>query len=180
MLNSDEDVLEKMAYTIANPTAAGLVRSPREWPGVVSLRLAERFSVDRPDVFFDPEGPLPGRATLNIVRPPIYPRLDDAELAQHLASAIERHVREARSAMAEQRRNFAGAKAVLRQAFDGVPSSTEPRCSPSPRIAVTRTLERVQAISDLLSFYRRYRFAWAEWRAGARDTMFAFGTYSVC
>lgn len=96
MLNSDEDVLEKMAYTIANPTAAGLVRSPREWPGVVSLRLAERFSVDRPDVF-----------------------------------------------------------------------------------AAKHTLGRVQTISDLLSFYRRYRCAWAAWRAGARDTMFPSGTYSL-
>lgn len=178
-LNSDEDVLDKMAYTIANPTAAGLVRSPREWPGVISLRFTERSTVDRPDVFFDPEGPLPERATLDIVRPPIYSHLDDAELSEQLSRAIERHVREARSAMAEQRRKFAGAKAVLQQAFDAIPRSTEPRRSPSPRIAAKHTFERVQAISDLLDFYRRYRCAWAAWRAGAHNTLFPSGTYAL-
>jgi hypothetical protein len=179
VLNSDEDVLDKMAYAIANPTAAGLVRSPREWPGVVSLRLVEQTTIDRPDVFFDPEGPLPGRVTLNIVRPPIYLHLDDAVLAQHLARAIERHVREARSAMVEQGRKFTGAKAVLQQPFDAIPGSAEPRRSPSPRIAAKHTFERVQVIRDLQDFYRRYRSAWAAWRAGARDTLFPSGTYSL-
>jgi putative transposase len=42
LLVSDEDVLEKMAYTITNPTAAGLVRSPLEWPGVMTTRIDER------------------------------------------------------------------------------------------------------------------------------------------
>jgi hypothetical protein len=126
-LGSDEDVLEKMAYTIANPTAAGLVRSPREWPGVVSLRITERASVNKPDVFFDPRGPLPERAALHIVRPPIYPHLDDAALSAHLARAVERRVREARASLAEQGRKFQGARAVLGQPFDAAPHSPEPR-----------------------------------------------------
>ena len=48
VLVSDEDVLEKMAYTIANPTAAGLVRSPRDWPGVITTRIGERCTVQTP------------------------------------------------------------------------------------------------------------------------------------
>jgi hypothetical protein len=178
-LGSDEDVLEKMAYTIANPTAAGLVRSPREWPGVVSLRITERASVNKPDVFFDPRGPLPERAALHIVRPPIYPHLDDAALSAHLARAVERRVREARASLAEQGRKFQGAKAVLGQPFDAAPHSPEPRRNSSPRIAAKRTVERVQAIQNFLDFCRRYRAAWTAWRAGFRDTLFPAGTYSL-
>ncbi len=71
LLVSDEDVLEKMAYTIANPTAAGLVRAPKDWPGVITTRIDERCTVDMPDVFFDPEGTLPETVELEFSRPPI-------------------------------------------------------------------------------------------------------------
>ena len=76
LLVSDEDVLDKMAYTIANPTAAGLVRAPTEWPGVVTTRIGERFTIEMPDVFFDPDGDLPASAALELARPPIYPQLE--------------------------------------------------------------------------------------------------------
>ena len=39
LLASESDVLDKMAYTLANPTVAGLVKSPDEWPGVISHRF---------------------------------------------------------------------------------------------------------------------------------------------
>jgi REP element-mobilizing transposase RayT len=179
-LGSNEDVLDKMAYTAANPTAAGLVRSPREWPGVISLRLAERLVIDKPDIsFFDAEGHLPDQVTLDIVRPPIYQHLDDANLAKHLAHAIERHVRVARQTLTAQGRKFIGAKAVLQQPFDATPQSTEPRRNPSPRIAAKHTPERVGAIQDMLDFVRRYRTAWHAWRSGARDTLFPPGTYAL-
>src|SRR5512147_1939816 len=35
-LTSSEDVIAKIAYVLANPVAAGLVRRGREWPGVRS------------------------------------------------------------------------------------------------------------------------------------------------
>lgn len=179
-LVSDEDVLDKMAYTIANPTAAGLVRSPREWPGVISRRLIERTVIDKPDIpFFDANGTLPEQVTLHVVRPPIYRHLDDDCLAHSFARAIEHRVRNARQALAEQGRKFLGHRVVLRQAFDSVPKSMEPRRNPSPRIAARRTLDRRLAIQRLLDFVRRYRAAWHAWRAGARDTVFPAGTYAL-
>jgi hypothetical protein len=180
VLATDEDVLEKVAYTIANPTAAGLVRSPREWPGVISLRLSERIAIDRPNIsFFDSASRLPDHVTLEIVRPPIYQNLDDASFAKHLARAIERHVREARGTLAARGRKFLGAKAVMQQPFDAVPRPTEPRRTPSPRIAAKHTAERIRAIQHLLDFARRYRSAWHAWRAGFRDTLFPPGTYAL-
>jgi len=178
-LVSDEDVLEKMAYTMANPTAAGLVRSPREWPGVITTRIGERSTVDRPDVFFDPEGSLPETLKLELTRPPIYPQLEIADLAKRLASAVECHVRVARQALAHQGRKFLGVHAVLQQDFHAVPNTSEPRRSPSPRIAAAQSPQRVQAIRNFLAFLRAYRAAWLAWRLGKRDQLFPAGTYAL-
>jgi putative transposase len=179
LLVSDEDVLEKMAYTMANPTAAGLVRSPHEWPGVITTRIGERTSVDMPDIFFDPEGTQPETVELEFIRPPIYPQLTQLQLARHLASAVERRVRDARQVMAQQDRKFLGARAVLQQRFDATPKTTEPRRNPNPRIAAAHTPERVQAIRNLLAFLRDYRAAWHAWRHGKRDQVFPAGTYAL-
>ena len=179
LLVSDDDVLEKMAYTIANPTAAGLVRSPREWPGVITTRVGERCTVDMPDVFFDPEGVLPASISLEFTRPPIYPQLDIATLARHLATAVERHVRNAREGLAQAGRKFLGANAVRQQPFDGTPNTTEPRRKPNPRIAARHTPERVQAIRNLVAFLRDYRAAWHAWRQGKSDQIFPAGTYAL-
>lgn len=179
LLVSDDDVLEKMAYTIANPTAAGLVRSPREWPGVITTRLSERTIVNMPDVFFDREGALPKTIDLAFTRPPIYAHLDQEGLARRLAVAVERRVRDARGAMMRHSRRFLGTKAVLRQAFEAAPQTTEARRNPNPRIAAANTPERVQAIRKLLAFLRDYRAAWHAWRHGKREQTFPAGTYAL-
>lgn len=132
-----------------------------------------------PDVFFDPEGPLPESVTLEMTRPPIYAHLDVVELARHLASAVERRVRAAREALAAQSRKFLGAKALLRQRFDAVPTSVAPRRNPHPRSAAAHTPERVQAIRNLLAFLRDYRAAWLAWRNGNPTQIFPAGTYAL-
>jgi putative transposase len=179
LLVSDDDVLEKMAYTIANPTAAGLVRSPSEWPGVVTTRIGERFTADMPDVFFDPDGSLPETIDFEFARPPIYSRLDPEQLARHLAEAVERHVRDARHALAQQGRKFLGVKAVLQQPFDAVPKADEPRRNPKPRIAAVHPAQRFRAIRGLIAFLRAYRAAWHAWRHGKHDQVFPAGTYAL-
>lgn len=179
LLVSDDDVLEKMAYTIANPTAAGLVRSPHEWPGVITQRIGERCVVEVPEIFFDPEGSLPETVELKFTRPPIYPQLNETELNRHLARAVERRVREAREVFRRQGRKFLGAKAVLQQPFDAIPKTIEPRRTPNPRIAAANTPERVQAIRNLLAFLRDYRAAWHAWRYGKREQVFPAGTYAL-
>src|SRR5690606_28164489 len=57
LLVSDADVLDKIAYTLANPVTAGLVKAPEEWPGVLGSWHTNRTGrgrseVEMPDVFF--------------------------------------------------------------------------------------------------------------------------------
>ena len=178
-LVNDEDVLDKMAYTIANPTAAGLVRSPAQWPGVISRGVSGRWTIEMPDRFFNPEGTLPPEVQLHLTRPPIYPQLSPTELAHHLARAVERRVRDARDALSARGQKFRGAQAVLQQPFDAAPKSSELKRNPNPRIAAKHTPERIHALRDLLAFLRRYRDAWQAWRSGKRDVVFPAGTYAL-
>lgn len=53
-------MLEKMPYVIANPTVAGIVRSPQRWPGAISMRLGDRQ-----------EGAMSASAILHFEKPPM-------------------------------------------------------------------------------------------------------------
>lgn len=179
LLVSDEDVLAKMAYVIANPTIEGLVHSPCEWPGVITTRIGESWTVEMPDVFFDDTGDHPEAITLELSHPPIYRALAPRELAARLATAVERRVRDARDAMALEGKKFLGAKGVLRQTSDVVPKSHAPRRNTNPRIAAAHAADRAKAIQQLVAFWRAYRAAWIAWRDGNRSQLFPAGTYAL-
>ena len=179
LLVCERDVLEKMAYTLANPTVAGLVKSPHDWPGVISNRFGEQRAVDMPDGFFDHDGPLPEALTLRFVRPRILVGLSDAQLQAQLNAAIAKHVKRAREDMMLRGLPFIGRDAVLRQRFNATPKTPAPRRNPSPRIAARSTPERVHAIGRMLAFVREYRAVWHEWRNGNRAAIFPPGTYAL-
>jgi hypothetical protein len=179
LLVSDSDVLDKMAYVIANPTIAGLVRSPQEWPGVISRRMVEQFEIEMPDVFFDPEGDLPDEVRLRLVRPAIFCALSDVQLAEQLNDAVATLVRRARDDMRLRGLSFVGREAVLRQPFFSAPKTEAPRRNPNPRVAAKSLPARVTALRRLLDFIAQYRAAWLRWREGDRTVVFPNGTYAL-
>jgi putative transposase len=179
LLTSEQDVLEKMAYTLANPTAAGLVKSPEEWPGVISGRFGQEDVAEMPDAFFDEGGDLPESTELQIVRPQIFTSLSDAELYGRLREQVAVKVRIARETIAESGGSFLGRESVLRQSFDASPKTKAPRRNPSPRVAGKSSTERIAAIRRMREFFCSYRAAWNEWRHGNRDVEFPAGTYAL-
>ena len=179
LLTSEQDMLEKMAYTLANPTVAGLVKTPEEWPGVISGRFGEEHSTEMPDAFFDDDGDLPESTELQFVRPHIFASLTDAELYSRLRDEVASRVRIARDQMAQSGRSFLGRASVLRQSVDAIPKTEAPRRNPSPRVSGSSSAERVAAIRRMREFIRAYRSALNEWRQGNRDTTFPAGTYAL-
>jgi hypothetical protein len=168
-----------MAYTLANPTAAGLVPSPYGWPGVITTRLNERRRIEMPNVFFNPNGDLPSSLIFETTRPPIYQHLGLTELADRLHEAVQRLVRNAREALAKVGRRFVGAREVLQESFQDRPATDELRRSCIPRIAAKHTPQRIDAIKKLKLFLRDYRIAWRAWRGGQRNQVFPAGTYAL-
>ena len=177
-LQTAEDVLDKMAYTLANPVAAGLVRHGSEWPGLWSApkRIgAGPREVKRPDHYFREEGRSPRTASLELVCPEGFGSVE--ELRRRLTEALtEREDRAARE-LAEAGRSFMGARRVLAQNPFARPAPDEPRRGLRPRIASRDKWRRIEAIGRLRTFLAEYREAWRAFKAGARAVVFPEGTY---
>ncbi len=178
-LASEQDVLDKMAYVIANPTAAGLVHSPSEWPGIVTRRLGERLTFETPDQFFDDDASDVDDAMLEFLRPAIFPRLTDDELNRQLFDAVAERVRLARAEMRRTGKKFLGVAAVLRQPFSAAPATATIRRKLNPRFASANPSIRVAMIRALQRFVAEYREAWCAWRDGKREVLFPYGTYAL-
>ncbi len=179
LLVSAWDILEKMAYTLANPTAAGLVHSPDEWPGTITKRIGELWRTTMPDVFFDSTGSLPSEVSLTFQRPPGFDAFNDLELALELDRSLRSKVRAAREELTRKGHDFLGIKAVLRQSFSDSPSTPAPRRNHKPRVAAGSDSERRSATKRIKVFLREYRDALTNWRAGNRSAVFPAGTYAL-
>jgi REP element-mobilizing transposase RayT len=173
-LVAPSDIVDKVAYTLANPVAAGLVRSARQWPGLWSspeLVGAGEVYVARPRHFFDPKGSLPESLTLALTTPPGFPTAE--AFREQLAVALaEKEAKAVQTAGA-----FLGVKRVLAQQPTARPASLEPRRRLSPRVAARDQWKRIEALARLTSFLASYRQALRARHEGKEGVLFPAGTY---
>jgi len=176
VLTSPRDVVEKAAYVLANPVAAGLVRHAREWPGLWSgphLLAADPEDVARPEGFFRRCGLVPKRIQIGLAAPQGFG--SSAEFREALQSALA----ELEAHHARERRGFLGVARVLAQKWWARPQHAEPRRRLSPRVAGRVESLRVEALAGLHEFLAAYRVAWKAWRKGRRAVVFPAGTYAL-
>jgi REP element-mobilizing transposase RayT len=177
-LVTSEDVLEKCAYTLANPVAAGLVEQARHWPGRWSspdLVGGQPEVVQRPEHFFSPSGQMPEAAELQLVVPSGFASTEAFRAA--LVERLAEHENAARKAIASEGRRFMGAKRVLAQRHTDYPGKGEPRRELNPRLAAGDKWKRIEALLRLKEFVAEYREALRKFRSGARKVVFPEGTY---
>src|SRR5512147_339658 len=173
-LEGPEAVVEKAAYTLANPVAAHLVRHGREWPGLWSdpKDVGTRTeTVERPREFFDPNGSMPERETLELVAPKGFGSAEEfrRKLRARLGELEEKAAREGRG--------FLGVGRVLAQWHTDRPGGREPRRNPKPREASVDRWKRVEATLRRAAFENAYRQALERFKQGARNVVFPRGTY---
>jgi putative transposase len=167
-LASPRDIVDKAAYTLANPVAAGLVRSGRRWPGLWSdLEVVDRL-VPRPRHFFDPEGGLPETAPLRLTAPP---GLEPLEFRKQVQAALAEREAEARRRVA----GFLGVARVLAQPVTAKPRKPEPGGRLKPRVASRSRWRLIEALGRLTTFLAEYRTALREWHAGTKGVIFPAG-----
>jgi len=175
-LAAPRDVVDKTAYVLANPVAAGLVRSARQWPGLWSApeQLGTAVvKVRRPKVFFDPKGKMPETVDLKLTVPPCFAS-DEAFREQVAAAYAEREVRAASS-----RTGFLGVLKVRAQRPSGRPKKEERRRGLRPRVAAKDPWKRLEVLGRLAEFLRGYREALAARREGEVGVVFPAGTYHL-
>ena len=178
-LTGPEDIVEKTAYALANPVAAGLVARGREWPGLWSP--PETFgcwwrTFERPDHFFSKEGQMPERASLELSVPPGFRAEDFNALVSARLAELEK---EAARALEAAGRRFLGVRRVRAQKHTDFPRPGEPRRKLNPRVAARDKWKRVEALLRLRSFLHEYQVALAKLRAGVEKVVFPHGTYHL-
>jgi REP element-mobilizing transposase RayT len=171
-LASAQDVVDKAAYVLANPVAARLVRTAREWPGLWSSPRAVGGEVvfRRPKHFFAKKSCLPESVGLTLAVPPGF-------LTAHAFREALEQALASREAEAAQVGDVLGVERVLAQSPFAKPKSGEPRRKLSPRVAARDKWGRIELLGRLKDFVAAYREALAQWCDGKRATVFPAGTY---
>jgi putative transposase len=186
-LLTPQAIVEKMAYAIANPVAAGLVRYAREWPGVTAMpdQLGRRcWRVARPDVFLDGDNPQwPEHAELELTLPPeLLEGHAPAEVRTLVAQELAALEREARAEVKRKAWRFLGADRCLNLSPYKRATSFEPLRDRNPTFAVGRGNREAYraAVEARREFLRRYHAALDRWRAGERGVCFPPGAWWMC
>jgi putative transposase len=181
-LLTETAIVQKLAYVMANPVAAGLVRKARDWPGVRTLPEdlgAHTWTTPRPDFYFDPRNPdWPPVATLELAMPPLQ-RATQAQLHSAIADELERAEQEARTALRAKRVRPLKPAQLKRLSPYKRARGWEPLGALNPTFAVGRGQRSAffAAVAVLRAFRQAYRSALGLWRAGVRTICFPAGTW---
>lgn len=181
-----EDAVDGMAYTIANPVQAGLVASPRAWPGLISLPqdlavsddTGRTFTFDKPGFFFRSTkdgGKLPDSVTWRLTPHPL--GADDPEqFVADVQAEVKRIVEEKRQQVRSSGGRFMGVAAMLRRSHQCRPKTAEATRKLNPRIACKDRQRRLQLILEDQRFVREHGEARRKWLKG-EPAVFPAGTF---
>ena len=177
-----EDLIDQIAYTMANPVAAFLVRFGHSWPGLRRCWPAPAKTFRKPPGFFrtkENTDDWPDEIELTFSRPPGYEHLSDAELDALIRARIKHHEDEARQRADANRSRFLGRRRILAQKRWHAPTTSERR-GISPRIACKDKQLRIEALQRDRDWYDAYCDARDRFNDGERDVLFPYGTYKMC
>jgi putative transposase len=176
-------IVEKIAYVLANPVAAGLVRRAHEWPGVkvcVSGIGRTTLCARRPGVYFNiKKTPWPDEACLPITLPPSVEEEHAESFRRQVNEDLERQEAIAHADMRQQGRRFLGAEKARAISPYARATSAETQRGRNPTYAVGRDqgVAWRAAATTIRTFRASYRLAIARWRTGMRDAAFPAGTW---
>ena len=185
-LLTNEAILDKIGYTISNCIAAGLARTPKEWPGVTLWAddTGNAFiEVERPNFFFNPKNPRwPKTAKLAITVPPtIAEACNSLALAYSvIREAIEHAIRSASEEALEKGFVDRTPSAVCES---NVFSRTKAPAAGGGGLtfaSVGNKSAAARAIAERRAFRQSYRCALERVREGQALVAFPFGTWRYC
>lgn len=176
-------MVERIAYTLANPVIAGLVRHAHEWPGATVL-VDEigcgTLRATRPDVYFDAaNSQWPKEESLSLTLPPCIGAGDAADFCHDVAAELAREEARAHETLEKRGVAIIGPERAVTVSPHARATSIEELRGRNPTFAVGRgngdMLKR--AVAALRAFRSSYREALAVWRTGVRCVVFPAGTW---
>ncbi|WP_437290480.1 transposase [Sorangium sp. So ce406] len=182
-LATRDALVDKIAYTLANPVTAGLVQHAHEWPGAKVL-VGEIgcgiLHAKRPEAYFNPKNPQwPEEAALPITLPPSVQAGDVDRFRREITHRLEQHEKQARTAAQRKELDFLGAARACEVSPYERAMSLEPLRELNPTFAVGRGRKHARdaAIAAMRAFRAAYRRSLEHWRAGIRTAVFPVGTW---
>ncbi len=180
-LETADDMLDKILYTLLNPVKAGLVRTADSWPGITTASIAfgESIVVKRPDLYFRPDGGMPEELRVTLTAPPALAHLGNDGLTKLVREETARQ-----EAHYQQELEREGRMVLGPDRCRNVDPFDSPRTKPekgklNPRVAGKRKSVRREAVQRLKAFWADYRDALHRWRNGDLTAIFPYGTYGL-
>ena len=179
-----DDIVDKLAYIALNPVEAELVSHVRKWPGVnvsVHQKGLTELVVERPSIFYSPEGSLPDRVALRFTLPKALDASPET-LLRTLREEIERREARVREDVKSRNRNFLGARRVQQNSPDALPKSRLEKSEVEPTIACKKEQLRAAALRWKKAWQARYnelRQELIEQAKDSRSVIFPIGSYAV-
>lgn len=176
-------VVEKIAYVLANPVAAGLIEHARDWPGAkvdVGELAGGALQAARPSVYFDPDNSQwPAEATLSLTLPPSAEQGSEERFREDVAAELKRLEALARAEVEQRGMRFLGSEGAQAVSPYQRAKSVEAVHDCNPTFAVGRQQgERLQAaVAAVRTFRASYRAALGQWRGDVRSASFPAGTW---
>jgi REP element-mobilizing transposase RayT len=174
------DILDKMTYAFTNPTAADLVDTVEEWPGVTTFTATlsgGHITATRPKHFFRDNSGMPEVVSLPMARPHGFEDLGQSEWANLVTDRVRAKEADHRQRRAAQGITVLGQDGILRQDPFACPSGYAPRFQMSPKVAAKNKWARIEALLRNHVFIEKYRDAFLHHVAGIANVVFPFGTY---
>jgi hypothetical protein len=174
---------QQMVYTWLNVVRAGLVRDPREWPGVTTgLEELDGPAIvaERPTEYLDADSDLwPEQVKLRLTLPPKLAALGKRRARNMLRAELERQLAAARAHVRKHGWKVLGARRCQRVSPYQRATSWEALRSRNPVLAAGRGLRAklLEGIAKLKKFREAYREALDKWRRGVRSVLFPYGTW---
>lgn len=182
-LEGRQAIVEKIAYVLANPVSAGLVRRAHQWPGA-KTRVQDigqrKIRAQRPNVYFNPKNrKWLLHAELDVLLPPTITKETSRAFRDDIAHALTKLEKAAHARYAPQ--DVLGAKHAATVPPERRITTAESAGQHNPTFAVGRgNAQQAQAVADeLLNFRIAYGKALVAWRTGDRSVKFPAGTYAM-
>lgn len=180
-LATEADVMEKVAYTLANPVTALLVDTAAEWPGASSLDYLDgkARTITRPSYYFSKDSDvIPTTMELALSAPKgarsfaAWAKAVRARVAKDDARAAERR-------KGDRRLRSLGVKKVLAKRPTDRPTKKERPRKLRPRVGCRDREKRVGALVQYKEFCWQYRDAQRRFAEGDTNVVFPKGTYRL-
>lgn len=176
-------IVDKIAYTLANPVAAGAVRKASEWPGVRASACTSGSVVashKRPVEYFDPKGSMPNESKLHFALPDaLVDTYGETHARELLQTVAQTHESSAHTEIRRDGRSFWGAERCRNVSPKHRATQSELRENVEPTFATKGGGPQVfrEAHREVKEFRAAYREALTRWRNGLRNVRFPFGTW---